>query len=318
MKAALIGCGAVAQNYYQNALLKLEKAGRLKVQALLDPDPSSISKFQKIFPSAGIFKTVSDISKNEADLAIVASPPCFHAWQTTTLLKAGVAVLCEKPMAVTAAQAEEMVEASEKGALLAISHPRRFLERTREIKDTLSKRALGKVVSFLFVEGTRFSWPGDSDTFFKKTSSGGGVFMDLGPHALDLLFWWLGQPLEIRYEDDAMGGVEANAILKCRFKEGFEGKIHLSREFDLPGRYEIECQKGRLVWDLAGMDVARMIESQLCAFIDALGGEKNNCAPARETLETARWTERCYKNARLISMPWLPLEEASAAVEMRR
>lgn len=318
LRVALVGCGAVVWNYYKDALQKLETENLLKVQILLDPSPLALGKLGKIFPLASSARDVSEISKAKADLAIVASPPSFHASQSVALLGSGVAVLCEKPMALTVAEAEAMVSAPQKGALLFVSHPRRFLEPARKIKNSLSKGSLGNVTSFSFTEGVRFSWPAESDAFFKKASGGGGVFMDLGPHVLDLLFWWLGEPSEIVYEDDAMGGVEANAILRVRFKEGFKGSIILSRELDLSNRYEIRCERGVLTLDLSSMDIARLIENQLRSVVSAVNGRENNCVSGHEALKTVRWIEHCYKTARLISMPWLDPEESTAAVKMRK
>ena len=44
-----------------------------------------------------------------------------------------------------------------------------------------------------------------------------GYCLDIGVHALDLLSWWWGHPDEIVYEDDAMGGVEANCHIRFAF-----------------------------------------------------------------------------------------------------
>jgi predicted dehydrogenase len=54
--------------------------------------------------------------------------------------------------------------------------------------------------------------------------------MDIGPHVLDLLLWWLGDYEDVTYRDDAMGGVEANCELELRLKSGVSGVVELSRD----------------------------------------------------------------------------------------
>src|SRR5215204_3111595 len=108
-KLVLIGCGAVSQLYYSPALRELEKLQIVKVNALFDPNAENIRLIRKVFPDAEAVASLDGISSQNFDLAIIASPPQYHAVQTINLLKAGLSVLCEKPMAATVAEAEEMI-----------------------------------------------------------------------------------------------------------------------------------------------------------------------------------------------------------------
>jgi predicted dehydrogenase len=65
-------------------------------------------------------------------------------------------------------------------------------------------------------EGGQFDWPVRSTGYFTRAQSGGGVLQDIGTHVLDLLAWWFGEPEALLYEDDAMGGVEANCRIRVR------------------------------------------------------------------------------------------------------
>src|SRR5690242_11656729 len=98
---ALVGCGAVASCYYAPALAALEGEGVVRVAALLDPDPRAIDELRRAFPAARAVDDVAGLGHERVELAIVASPPRLHAQQTIAALQAGVAVLCEKPMATT-------------------------------------------------------------------------------------------------------------------------------------------------------------------------------------------------------------------------
>src|SRR5262245_5937646 len=96
VRVALIGCGAVSEHYYAPALGELEKAGLLQLLVLVDPNVGQTERLKTCFPSAQVQKDLAGLSGSVIDLAIVASPPRFHAAQTIALLRAGVSVLCEK------------------------------------------------------------------------------------------------------------------------------------------------------------------------------------------------------------------------------
>ena len=51
------------------------------------------------------------------------------------------------------------------------------------------------------------------------------MLMDIGVHALDLLQWWLGKTAVLEYADDAMGGIEANCLIRCRLECGATGEV---------------------------------------------------------------------------------------------
>src|SRR3990167_5371247 len=248
---ALIGCGAVSQKYYAPALNALGKTHLLQVRALYDPNEDSLARLRQYFPEACGVRDLAHISMQGIDLAIIASPPRYHAEQTLQLLKAGVAVLCEKPMAGTVAEAQAMIETAAKTSnLLAVGLFRRFFPATQTIHTIITGRLLGEIESFDFSEGGYFRWPVTSPAYFKKSTSQGGALMDIGAHLLDLMQWWFGVPTEISYTDDAMGGAEVNCLLHCKFAQGFTGKIRLSHDCQLSNRYLIRGSKGWIQWEV--------------------------------------------------------------------
>jgi predicted dehydrogenase len=102
------------------------------------------------------------------------------------------------------------------------------------------------VKSFEISEGGQFNWPAQSASFFQKSNSQGGVLADLGVHVLDLLIWWFGMPEKVGYEDDAMGGLEANCRLELEFAGGVSGTVRLSRDTQLsqPDNHRMRARLG--------------------------------------------------------------------------
>ncbi len=352
VKVALVGCGAVSQLYYTPALQELEKNELLQVKALFDPNPDSVAQLNQSFPAATTIKDLAEISTNNIDLAIISSPPRFHAEQTIKLLKSGISVLCEKPMADTVAEAEAMIEAaSESSGILAIGLFRRFFPATQTIHQILSRNMLGEVTSFYFSEGGYFQWPVQSPAYFQKSTAGGGVLLDIGVHLLDLTIWWMGEPVEVIYEDDAMGGIDVNCRIQCKFERGFTGEVRLSRDCDLPNRYVIRGTKGWLCWDVNEADKIQMgvegsrfainvqlheidtqnifpklgqpsfnfeqsFASQICNVVAAMRGKESLIVPGEEGIRSLRTIESCYRHRNLMSMPWLGEAELTRAQQL--
>lgn len=351
VRVGVVGCGAVTQLYYTPALKELERVGLVRVSALFDPSEASIAVLKQSFPQASSIQDLSAFSGDTLDLAIVASPPQYHAVQTIQLLKAGLSVLCEKPMANTVAEAQAMIEAADQAqGVLAIGLFRRFFPATQAIRQLLSLKMLGEVQSFECYEGGYFRWPVQSPAYFKRSTARGGVLLDIGVHQLDLLLWWFGEPIEVQYEDDAMGGIDVNCRLQFQFK-GFTGTSRLSRDCALANQYVIRGSKGWLSWtvneadniqlgfadsDLAldtklhytdlqstlpmlaqpAFNFGQSFIQQICNVIEAMRGKESLIVPAAEGIRSLRWIEHCYQNRSLMAMPWLGLDEVSRAQQL--
>ena len=166
LNVAVVGCGAVAELYHAPALRQLQQLNQMQVQALVDPSTAQLRKFKQIFPGSVGVANVSDLADLDIDLAIVASPPIYHASQALQLLEAGVHVLCEKPMAVSVAEAQAMAAAAKAhNRLLAIGLMRRFLPATGAIRQILAENVLGRVKFFQCSEGDLFRWPAQTAPF---------------------------------------------------------------------------------------------------------------------------------------------------------
>ena len=351
-EVALVGCGAVAELYYTPALQELERTGHLHVRALFDPSPDRVAALKKTFPSAAPVGNLAELSRLGVDFAIIASPPRYHAEQTIQALTSGLSVLCEKPMAATVAEGEAMIEAAAAARqVLAVGLFRRFFPATQAIRELLSRNILGEVTSFSCSEGGIFDWPVQSASYFQKGAARGGVLLDIGVHVLDLLTWWFGEPIEVRYEDDAMGGIEANCRIRLRFAQGFAGEVRLSRDWPLSNRHVIQCTKGWVSWnanEAEGIQIgfydadfalgSQLYENKLTNVLPTLGQPafnfqqsfvsqlRNVIAAVRGTeplvvsgeqgLQSLKLIEYCYRHRTLMPMPWLSEQEYTRAQQI--
>jgi predicted dehydrogenase len=146
----------------------------------------------------GIEHVTSDwrelIERDDIDLISVVTPPAMHMEMALAALGGGKAVLCEKPMAMNAAEAKRMTDrAREAGVLALIDHELRFLKSRRTMRAMLHNGAIGNVrhCSYIFRSDYRgvLDRPWD---WWSDEKMGGGTLGAIGSHAVDSFRWMLG------------------------------------------------------------------------------------------------------------------------------
>jgi len=168
----------------------------------------------------------------EVDAVFVASPNALHLADTLTALRYGKAVLCEKPMAMNAAEAEEMTTAArEKGVLLGIAQCFRFENSVNRIRERVQSGEIGKATSIRI----DFTFPGLNSPrrwLHDSKLAGGGPIGDVGVHCIDAMRFILGaepRSVSAMTEADADAGtVESSASLSLRFADGTLGRSYVS------------------------------------------------------------------------------------------
>lgn len=122
----------------------------------------------------------------DVDAAYISTLNPFHASTATLFLKAGKAVLCEKPLAMNARQVQGLIDVARRGnAFLMEGLWSRFLPAIRQVGAWLADRRIGELISAQAQFGVRFPENPDSRIFAKKL--GGGALLDLGVYPLSLL-----------------------------------------------------------------------------------------------------------------------------------
>ena len=333
MKLAIVGCGAVAEFFHLPASKLAEK-----VEVVLLADAAS-GRAEQLAKRFNIPKVTSDYREvvGQADAALVALPNYLHAPVTIDLLRQGLHVLVEKPMAMTPHECDEMIAAAEaERACLSVGLVRRFYEASRYVKQIVEGGLLGEIREFDFREGGVFKWGGAAPSMFKREVTGGGVLADIGAHALDLLLWWLGDYASVEYYDDAMGGLEADCEVFLRMRGGATGAVELSRTRDLRntcvirgelGSIEVECEfdpQVRLTTNGSGLVLSGKIENrgvrkrvvqngwpvldafrcQLDDFADAALNRRAPLVPGTEGRRAVELISACYAAKQPLRPAW--------------
>ena len=191
VKIALIGAGNIA-NAHLESYCKVPDA---EIVAICDINPDRLAKTADRF---GIERRYTDVDSMLADnpdldAADVCVWNCNHAECSIKALNAGLNVLCEKPMAYSAKEAEEMKAAAERsGKLLMIGFVLRFSNEAKIAQDFIEKDYLGEIYHAKAQYVRRHGNPGG--WFADKARSGGGPIIDLGVHVIDLTRYLMGNP----------------------------------------------------------------------------------------------------------------------------
>lgn len=323
----IVGCGAVVERYHLPAVLGSE---RVQLRAVADPSP------ERAHAVAGTSGATVVTSHHEliplVDAAIVAVPNHLHATVALELVRAGVHVLVEKPLAPTSAECSEIVRAAEEADVtLAVGLDFRFAPAIRFVQAVLQQRLLGDVRSFDLRHGTEARWPLASSYLFDRERAGGGVWLDHGAHLLDHLLWWLGPCSVASYRDDARGGVEADAIAELETADGARGTVELSRTRTLRNTCVLQGEAGSievslfepyaevslrvdnateaLAGSVGSGDFARqpylaVFEEQLADFVAASTERRPPFVPGTEGARSIALIEECYAVRQPLELPW--------------
>ena len=237
----VIGCGKIAQVRH---LPEYAENTKCRIAAVFDLNAERCAEIAKQYGATACASVEELLSIDEIDAVSVCTANTTHAEITIAALQAGKHVLCEKPMAMTLADCEEMVRlAKEKGLLLMIDHNQRLAKAHVEAEKMLDRGEIGRIIRFR----TEFShcgpetWsvdPGKDVWFFDKNRAAMGAMADLGIHKTDLIHFLTGQHVKSVMaftgtldKQNAAGekiGVDDNAICLYELEDGCVGTMAAS------------------------------------------------------------------------------------------
>src|SRR5208282_3663439 len=271
IRMAILGCGAITRGDHIPAV---SAHPDVQLVALVDTD---LPRANALIRSRGLkCRAVADYREvlGQVDAVINALPNHLHVSSNMDCLRAGAHVLCEKPLAITAAEARSCTEfAEEKKLVLAVGMNRRFAASHPLLKLVIAEGLLGSIQNYDFQYGGAFDWRSASGFYFDRAKAGGGALVDFGVHMLDSVIDWFGPVTSFEYQDDDWGsGIEANLLLDVKHAGPFgdiPGHLRISRTFGLKNRM--------LVRGAAAS--AEISDTELVVIHRAIGG-----APVSQTL----------------------------------
>lgn len=193
VRIGLVGAGNIAKAH----LAAYAKVETVEIVAICDINSQNLKETAEQFGIKNIYPTETEMLKAEQlDAVDVCVWNCDHASCSIEALNAGLHVLCEKPMATNAKEAECMLEAAKKNQkLLMIGFVMRFGDEAKIAMDFIDNDYLGDIyyskATYLRRHGAPGGW------FVNKEFSAGGPVIDLGVHVIDLTRYLMGKPKPI-------------------------------------------------------------------------------------------------------------------------
>lgn len=213
LKIGLIGAGNISHAHL-DAYRHVPEA---EIYAVCDINPTRLAETADHYGIERRYNSVDEMlaACPELDAADVCVWNCNHAECTEKALNAGLHVLCEKPMAYNAAEAQRMLETAKKnGKLLMIGFVLRFSDDAKIASEFVNSGMLGDIyyseAQYVRRHGNPGGW------FCNKKLSGGGPIIDLGVHVIDLIRYLMGNPKPVSVYAVASDRIGRRTELKNR------------------------------------------------------------------------------------------------------
>jgi predicted dehydrogenase len=189
LRIGIIGVGGIALGRHIPSFLQIKDS--CEITALSDIHVERAQETAEKYNIPYVFANYHDLF-SIVDAVCICTPNKFHAEITIAAFEAGVHVLCEKPMALSAEECEAMLTASiNADKVLAIAYHYRFMKEAQAAKMAMENVGTPLVIR---VQALRRRKVPGWGVFTNKDLQGGGSLIDYGCHLLDLALWLMGNP----------------------------------------------------------------------------------------------------------------------------
>jgi predicted dehydrogenase len=327
IRFGLVGAGAIAQAYAQ----AFSQTTAAKLVAVADCRREAAEKMADAAACRAFTDAETMADEVELDAVIVCTPPSTHRDVCCALMERGIHVLCEKPLAISSSDAEEMIAAAEaRGLIFTMASKFRYVADVKRAKELIAEGVVGEVVLFenVFTGRVDMSTRWNSD----PAIAGGGVLIDNGTHSVDVTRFCLGELAEVQ----AMEGnriqllpVEDTAKMFVRSAAGVLGSIDLSWSVskELPYFIAVYGSQGTILvgwreskfrragdadWTVfgSGYDKFAAFRGQIENFAGVVRGEEALVVTPEDALASVQVIEAAYRS--LARGAWEPIVEPSA------
>jgi scyllo-inositol 2-dehydrogenase (NADP+) len=233
MRVAIIGYGLAGAVFHAPLVAATEG---LDVVTIVTGNPERRCHAQQDHPGARVVATVEEVWGGEHDLVAVATPNDTHAPLAREAIDRGIAVLVDKPLALSASEARELVRHG--GDRLTVFQNRRWDSDQLTLRRLLAEGVLGEVTRHeTRLERWRPEPRPDAWRDTRSPEEGGGVLLDLGSHLVDEVLTVLGPATHVHAEVDARrgGAADDDAFLALRHESGAYSHVRASAVTAAPG-----------------------------------------------------------------------------------
>ncbi len=267
LRFAVVGLGGFARN---TALPAIERSDYCTTTAVVSGSPEKASRVTDEYDAAHAL-TYEEYADGEGredyDAVYVVTPNALHREHVKTAAEFGKAVLCEKPLEATAAEAEGLVEACEDaGVPLMAAYRMQTARSIRWVRRQIDDGVIGDPVQIHGEFSFRLLAQGDPDQWrIDRELAGGGALMDIGVYPMNTARFVLGEdPIAVQASTHAVEppfeGVDEHVAFQLEFPDAVTASCTASFNAKGASRFAVNGTEGRLVVDsVFGMHDTRKI-----------------------------------------------------------
>ncbi|MBN1299207.1 MAG: Gfo/Idh/MocA family oxidoreductase [Actinobacteria bacterium] len=256
LKIAIVGAGFIGKIHAAS----FKDIPDAKVNAIVDTSRDSGEKLASQANAEYVPDLDTLLEKKDIDGIIIATPQFLHYDMLKKIAERKKPVLCEKPLALTMNEADEMVKIVKDKKIIAMTgHVIRFYPEYQKAKNIAESGTLGEI---LCCYSERFASPPDWASWRFDEKYSGGAALDLHIHDLDFLSWLFGKPVSITsvaVNNPDYGGI-AHITSMVRFNDDKSGVANggwnYPDSFPFTAGFKILCRNGAMQWGfIAGKNI---------------------------------------------------------------
>lgn len=240
----IVGLGKIAGKFAKD----LQEVPDANLYGAASRDRKKAIEFSEKFNASAAYGSYSQLINDEkVDAVYIATPHIFHHELSMQCLRAGKAVLCEKPFAMNSNQAKEMIDlARTENVFLMEALWTRFLPHFIFVKNEIDSGKYGEVRSLKADFGFNAEFDPKKRLFNK--SLGGGSLLDIGIYPVFLAYALLGLPGEIEANAEfSETGVDSSCSVKFKYKDSVVADLFSTFKEKTPTTAEIDFEKGKII-----------------------------------------------------------------------
>jgi len=196
LKYAVIGYGFIGRRHVDT----LKSYPESDCVAVCDINKARLEEVKSLYPDMITYDNADELFGNpDIDGVIIATNNNQHKDLTIKAARAGKHIICEKPVALSVMELDEMIAEVEKaGVNFTVHHQRRFDKDFRTVKEVYDKGLVGDIYT---IQSSLYGYNGNMHDWHVYKSEGGGMLYDWGVHLIDQILFMVDSKLKTVYAD---------------------------------------------------------------------------------------------------------------------
>jgi len=309
IRIGIVGCGGFARF----AVGEFIKIPGVTVTAMCEPDENAARAGAAAFGVPNVDDAEALARRADVDLVYIGTPPALHHPQALAALRAGKHVICEKPLAVSNEQADELVQAAHaQDRLLVANLMQRYNPLFAAVQRLIASQLLGSVLHG-FLENYASDEKLSREHWFWDEQMSGGIFIEHGVHFFDLFEGWLGPGDVVAAQRGLRPGSGLADQVQCTVAHASGAFVNHYHGFTQPAR--LDRQMFRLLFERGDVTLYEWVPTRMVvrALVDEATVSRLTALLPGVTVETLAKYEGDDRNVLGYHKPF----EADRMIELR-